>query len=207
MYTASTFRDMWTTSQFNLRKTLVFENDATLIAGRIIVIVTVIGLIGLMWNKSCFLTFYQVCLIGMIPILIIFGLILYSDSGSEYGRPLLKLHAIISHLDPYELDEIQDAFQCCGIEKHTDYFIFWIMWNNTGNIKEQREKQEKKENRTELKRSESSSTTNTSEVSTPPPSNSPEQELTRILQKMRNIKFGQSFSDLLSLEERKVLIN
>lgn len=216
IYKASAFSRMWYSSQHNLGKLLVSQNDASLVFGICIVIFTIIGFFGLFWNKLKLLTIYQVCLTLVIPFLIIFGFVLYSDISSEHGRPMLRLRAMLTHLDPHELDDIQRSFQCCGIDKYTDYFMIWILWGvNNSEVLNNAMLAAKEKNAVPPVTGSGTRRIHSRlfqkplvvrHLSNPEPyhrSNSSEQKLNKVQKKLRNVKFGQSLKELLDEDEWK----
>lgn len=97
--------------------------------GLIVIITSILGLISICASKYKLMIIYDVLVLILAIILLIYGLILWVGIKSEHSKLLIKLKATINGLSPEALDGIQTNFKCCGIEKFTDYIMLARLWN------------------------------------------------------------------------------
>lgn len=105
-----------------------------MIFGVVIVGVAVYGIVAVVLGGYVLLIIYTVVLIGVTIGMIVFEVLIILEVGNESGSAFSTLMGDINNFVPYELDSVQKNFQCCGIEKYTDYFRIWRAWGDiTGN--------------------------------------------------------------------------
>lgn len=132
---AGTFRDAWKTNMNYLDKQTAQYTTVGTVIGILIVFVTVFGITSIIFGGYVIVVIYVVFLINLAISLIFFELVLVREYQAESS-----LDSILNNFSSFKENEIysiQERFQCCGINKYTDYLDSSKLWRKPKTTKKQ----------------------------------------------------------------------
>lgn len=124
-------RTKWTESKGIEGQFLQLPFDYACFFGFILLAISFFGYFAIALDSYGMLVVYDILQLAAAIILLTVGISIWRECGytlEEKPTTQTRLKMMMHDMSPAGLTSIQQSFQCCGIEKYTDYLVLWYIW-------------------------------------------------------------------------------